>query len=132
MGMFDELRCEYPLPNAEMQDETFQTKSFDRAMDTYTITRDGRLILHQVRYELVPEEERPSWGKPEWDRTDLAKWAGSLKRVPVGDVEVPFHGDIRFYTSKANADGRIVGWFEYRARFTEGRLQWIKRMEDRR
>ena len=29
MGMFDELRCEYPLPDAAVRDGVFQTKSFD-------------------------------------------------------------------------------------------------------
>ena len=59
MGMFDEIRCEYPLPDAIVQDETFQTKSFDREMSHYTITADGRLIHHTERWESVPEEERP-------------------------------------------------------------------------
>lgn len=44
MGMFDEVRCEYPLPDAELQDERFQTKSFYGLLENYTITKDGRLI----------------------------------------------------------------------------------------
>ena len=48
MGMFDELRCEYELPDKEVQDEVFQTKSLDRLMDDYTITREGKLILHRA------------------------------------------------------------------------------------
>jgi hypothetical protein len=132
MGLFDKVRCEYPLPDAEMQDETFQTKSLDCDMSDYTITRDGCLILHQARYELVPEEERPNWGKPEWDSSDTAKFAGSLKAVPVGEVEIPYHGDIWFYTSKVGEDGKIKDWFEYQARFTDGRLQWIRKAENRR
>ncbi len=66
MGMFDEIRCEYPLPDSIVQDHVFQTKSLERVMDSYAITRDGRLILHEVRYEQVPEEEeRPHYGTPE-------------------------------------------------------------------
>jgi hypothetical protein len=44
MGMFDEVRCEYPLPDAELQDERFQTKSFYRLLENYTITKDGKLV----------------------------------------------------------------------------------------
>lgn len=130
MGMFDELRCEYPLLDRVVQDKWFQTKSFDCALDRYTITRDGRLILHQVRYEAVPEEEQTFYGTPEWEKNPLARVIGSLRSVPVGDVEVPFHGDVIFYTSIGGGSDRE--WFEYRARFTEGRLQWIKRVREDR
>jgi hypothetical protein len=44
MGMFDEVRCEYPLPDAELQDERFQTKNFYRLLETFTITKDGELV----------------------------------------------------------------------------------------
>ncbi len=81
MGMFDEIRCEYPLPDAAMQDATFQTKSFDRDMTHYTITADGQLIHHTVQWESVPEEERPYYGRPEWDKPFL-RVAGSIKTIP--------------------------------------------------
>lgn len=46
MGMFDELRCEAPLPdNPESGEAWFQTKSFpDPCLRRYTITRAGRLV----------------------------------------------------------------------------------------
>ena len=46
MGMFDEIRCEAPLPDGPAPGEVwFQTKSFpDPCMCRYTITRDGQLI----------------------------------------------------------------------------------------
>jgi hypothetical protein len=123
MGLFDEIRCEYPLPDKEVQEQVFQTKSLDNALDQYIITGDGRLILHQVRYESVPEEERPYYGTPEWESNPILQSCGCMSTVPVGDVEVPHHGDIIFYTSI----GPNHQWFEYRARFTEGRVQWVKR-----
>jgi hypothetical protein len=131
MGMFDEIRCEYPLPDSEVQEELFQTKSFENLMDHYTITQDGRLIKHEVKWEPVPEEERPYYGTPEWDKHPFLQLAGSIKEVPVGDVEIPYHGDIRFYTSKETKEPGKREWYEYRARFTEGKVQWIKRMEER-
>lgn len=126
MGMYDHIRCEYPLPDPIVQDELFQTKSLHRVLDEYTIASDGRLILHEVRYEPVPAEDRPFYGTDEWDENPFLQLIGSLRSVPLDDVSVPYHGDIVFYTS-LDADGRK--WFEYRARFTEGALQWIRRVE---
>lgn len=128
MGMFDELICEYPLPDSQVQEETFQTKSLDCTMDRYTITKDGRLILHKVRYEPVPEEERPYYGTPEWDKSPFLQVMGSLQSVPVGDVAIPYHGYIRFYTY---LDQHPAGeLFEYLAKFTNGRLEEIRRAQE--
>ena len=46
MGLFDTIRCDYPLPDPRLQDVEFQTKSLDCAMQRYTITADGRLLRH--------------------------------------------------------------------------------------
>jgi hypothetical protein len=46
MGMFDEIRCEYPLPGdapADAADLDFQTKDLDCLLEKYTITKDGVL-----------------------------------------------------------------------------------------
>lgn len=128
MGMFDEIKYEYPLPDATVQDETFQTKSFDRVLTLYTITADGRLIEHTTRMEVVPEAERPHFGMPKWEHDSLYRSIGSLRSVPTGDVVVPHHGDIFFYTSTGSREDGTFEWYEYQARFTEGRLQWVKRV----
>jgi hypothetical protein len=91
MGLFDKLKCLYPLPDPEVQDQWFQTKSLNKLMDRYTITQDGRLILHKVRYELVPEEEREYYGKPEWDEMPLVRLLGMMRSEPVGDIDVQLH-----------------------------------------
>ncbi len=46
MGMFDEIRCEVPLPDgAAMADVWFQTKSFPApCLQRYVITHSGRLL----------------------------------------------------------------------------------------
>jgi hypothetical protein len=131
MGMFDELTCEHPLPDEnvdkEVQEALFQTKSLDCTMDRYTITKDGRLILHKVRYESVPEEERPYYGTPEWEDSPLAKMIGFLKPIPLGDVAIPYHGYLRFYTYVGkHLDDEL---FEYLAKFTNGRLEEIRRVQ---
>lgn len=101
MGMFDELRCEYELPDKEVQDELFQTKSLDRLMDEYTITREGKLILHRA------------WGD---------------KDAPVSHLQIPYHGEIRFYTSLN--DGGQYKRYEYKARFTSDALESITPLEE--
>ncbi|MGH3090684.1 MAG: hypothetical protein ACRDSJ_25675 [Rubrobacteraceae bacterium] len=129
MGMYDEIRREYPLPQTGyrvLPEHTFQTKDLECLLDKYTITASGLLILHREVWEPVPEEERPYYGSPEWEKP-LGKWIGSMRSVPVGDEEIPHHGDIFFYdsfTMKGESGHRI--WLEYRTRFTEGSLARIK------
>lgn len=128
MGMYDEISCEYPLPGTGyrvLPGHTFQTKDFERLLDRYTITAEGLLVLHREAWEPVPEEERPYYGTPGWEKP-LGKWIGSMRAVPGGDKEIPHHGDILFYDAfrvKGEA-GRV--WLEYRARFTEGSLVRIE------
>jgi hypothetical protein len=98
MGVFDTLRCEYELPDKEVQGEVFQTKSIRRLMDTYTITREGKLLLHRA------------WGDGD---------------APLTDLEIPYHGEIRFYTVLKHGDEYKT--YEYRARFTRGRLESLSR-----
>ena len=130
MGMYDDIRCEYPLPDKEVQGEVFQTKDFGCCLEEYLITKEGKIIHHTVRREAVPEEERPYYGKPEWDK-GLYRMFGSLRSIPTGDVEIPFHGDLRFYTYLGDLKGDTETWYEYEARFTEGVLTSIKRVDAR-
>jgi hypothetical protein len=124
MGMFDNIKCEYKLPIDGLQDEIFQTKDFECLLDTYTITKDGKLILHEIEMIPVPEEERPYYGKPEWnDKNGLYKFFGSLKSIPIGDKFIDHTGKIRFYTSLKK------GWVEFEAKFFDGILQDIQIVE---
>jgi hypothetical protein len=124
MGMYDEIVCNYPLPDEEFQGKTFQTKSLDAMMDEYTITADGKLIKHDYDWAVVPEEERPYYGTEEWDEKEFLRWAGSMRREPRGDIVVPHHGDIRFYNFFDDV------WYEYIARFTNGELESIRRVQN--
>jgi len=48
MGMFDYIRCEYPLPGnppACFQGAAYQTKDLDCDLKTYVITAEGKLTL---------------------------------------------------------------------------------------
>lgn len=128
MGMFDEVSIEAATPDPEAQGLRFQTKDFDCTMAQYTITADGRLVHHTTRYESVPEHEQPYYGTPEWERGGLVRLFGMLRSVPTGDVEIPHHGDINLYASIGDWNKPDCKWFDYRARFTNGRLESITRV----
>jgi hypothetical protein len=101
MGMFDTLKCEYPLPDKIVQKDSFQTKSLECLLDNYTISKRGKLVLHRQRHN----------------------------ETSVKEFTIDFHGDLRFYTSKGSWEKDNYERFEYIARFTEGNLQWIKRVD---
>ena len=124
--MFDNIKCEYPLPDANVQDEVFQTKAFGDGftggfLDNYTITKDGKLIRHNVVYEVVPEEDRPYYGTPEW-KNPLLQVCGSMKAVPAGDEDIEYHGFMNMYTTVDDE------WYEYEIKFTDGKIGNIKRI----
>ena len=119
MGMFDWLKCEAELPETPLPppNGVFQTKDTpDQGLTLYTITADGRLTWRPYHMEEVPKAERPY---PDDD--GLYGIIGSIRRVEADVEDVPFHGDVIFY----DANHPDVGWWEYRARFTEGRLARI-------
>lgn len=124
MGMFDYIKCEMPLPETPEPPpgDTFQTKDTDdQYMTLYTITVDGRLTWHPYTMEEVPKADRPH---PDAD--GLLGIMGSIRRVEQEAVTVPYHGDIEFYTLGDNR-----GWWDYRARFTEGVCAGIALVEFR-
>jgi len=80
MGLFDTVKCEYPLSNVRHQGLEFQTKDLDCSLDSYTITADGRLVRHARR------------GKRGLER----------------DIEWPIHGDIRIYTGDPDSERGLI------------------------
>jgi hypothetical protein len=110
MGMFDDVYCEADLPPGNPESErSFQTKSLCNCLDRFTITKEGRLILHSVRYESTGER---GFGMP------------LMKSIPVGDVDTEYHGDIQLL---GRAGDCLV---EYVARFTHGTLEWIRPLSE--
>lgn len=138
MGMFDYVKCEYPMPKGyefliEGTPETqeFQTKDFENVMDKYTITREGRLIHHKYVWDMVAKKDRPYYGKPEWEENPVFRIMGSIKMVHIGDEDTNFHGHVRFYTSVKeeetylDADGEErykYSFYDLKAKFTDGWL----------
>jgi len=106
MGMFDTIHYRAALPDGRIAKKgEFQTKHLGRSLNTFTITDDGRLILHAHRFEL--------------NATD-----GSDKFAFVEDREIPIHGDVVMH-GRDESDHSI----EYVARFTNGRLEKVQPAE---
>lgn len=112
MGMFDYLRCEYPLPDGYTAPE-FQTKDFDCEMVTHVITADGRLMMDRGEYVATPKEELPY---PDAKPGTWQSICGIMRRVP-NMVQSDFHGWLNFYDYNEKDE-----WHEYNAKFTDGRL----------
>jgi len=125
MGMFDEIKCEYPLPEKFkfLQNKTFQTKDFYNVMDEYTITKNGKLVRQKFKYEVVEEKNRPYFGTPEWNKSPFSKMIGSLKKCIDKKEMIEFHGYIRFCTVVSG------NFYEFTAKFTDGKLVKISPVE---
>lgn len=102
MGLFDEVRCDYPLPDPAHQGLVFQTKDLENAMEEYRITRRGRLVRTRSGW-LTPRKRRDA---------------------------CPIHQDLRIYDSvEVGPDERE--WVEYIFRFSEGKVTRVRRSKDR-
>lgn len=115
MGMFDTVIVECELPDSPPKDLWWQTKDLSCGMDKYKITADGRLMEELYRVE---------------DRSDpnakgLMALRGCATRVNEGWKDLEFHGILRFYASTDDDQ-----WFEYNAKFTDGKLVSFTRIPD--
>jgi len=142
MGMFDQLTVKKKLPltkelkalNINWEEEVFQTKDLDCLLETYEITKSGKL--------------RHLWQERVWVDDEDAFLKGYMKVVKEEWRDVDFHGTINFYTAYTDNDRYnwdfvnddpeqmswedielIVGndwWFEFEAYYTHGKLDDIK------
>src|SRR5574343_572029 len=95
--MYDTIKCLYPLPiNMSLEWVEFQTKDLENTLDKFTINEKGELILHEVEYEVVSEEERPYYGTPKWE--GIYKTFGMLRSKPIGDRIYDYTGVVNFYS----------------------------------
>jgi hypothetical protein len=94
MGMFDELRCLYPLPLAGANALTYQTKSLNSFMEFYEIRTDGTL-WHRLNdgeeyweQSLITGEVRfYDWLEPDgW-----IEWSAYFKRGAVQQINLIEH-----------------------------------------
>jgi hypothetical protein len=142
MGLFDTIFIKKKLPltkelkelNINWEELDFQTKDLENLLDTYEITKSGKL--------------RHLWQETVWKDDDSAFLKGYMEVVNEEWRDVDFHGTINFYTSHCDNNSynwnfmgddpdqmtwrdieSIVGydwWFEFEAYFTKGKLDEIK------
>lgn len=109
------------LPVSDMEKKiigefpNWQTKNLDCTLTEVYITDDDELKINRWEYETVPKEERPH---PNED--GLLGLLGSMRRVNQRLEKIEYHGYIEFY-SNINKD-----WYEFNAKFTDGKLVSIK------
>lgn len=109
MGMFDDLRCHYPLPREGANTLAYQTKDTPAQwMDLYEIRADGSL-WHET-YD-IEDRSDPS-------ATGLDALRGSMTRVGKRWEPVKLTGEVRFYTSQPSGE-----WIEFSAYFIDGQLR---------
>lgn len=146
MGMFDYIRCEVPLPDGyDPGPAYFQSKDFDCEMVTHVISKDGRMMLDNGHYELVPLLERSMW-KAEWGdgpeaekEHPLEAACGCMHRIEKYE-DANFHGLVNFYqletvghepNERYGPKGRpIYKSHDYNAKFTDGQLVGIELLPD--
>lgn len=143
MGMFDNLRCEYPLPGlADPTSIEFQTKSLGAFMDDFRITPLGEL---QVSEYDVEDRSDPS-------AEGISRVFGSATRIhtqwaPVnfsgilnfyGDANtgqlflIPFTSPTKMFTDEGEVDVPKAEWFEYNALVKDGQVLSVERVTDER
>ena len=112
MGVYDEVRVEYPLPNPAHNAHVFQTKDLPQPyLRSYRVTAEG--VLEE---ELFRREQ------------DGSDWT-TRRRVPIGWQPVlGFSGKVSV-CDFADAVTR-TGWVEYDLTFENGRLQRVELFED--
>ena len=102
MGLFDHVRCDYPLPDGK-PGGSFQTKSFDAPyLEQYRITAEGRLLYDRARYAADPPNKLVDW------------------------IDTNFHGVLNFY----DYVDETKEWREFNAIFTHGQLEMIQDMSE--
>src|SRR5690349_6199307 len=100
MGMFDDLRCKYPLPTRDGAERSFQTKSLDCLMDQIEIREDG--TIWREHYDTEDHSDPNAEG--------LMRFAGMATRVNKEWHPLTFTGEVRFYDGFAPD-----GWVEFSA-----------------
>lgn len=129
MGMFDNVICERELPDGYIAGN-FQSKDFSRNMETYTITRDGRLVRRYVSDRVpVPESE---WKYSADDPDPLHRiWHEDSKKKNVySECDMHYHGWVCFYDGHGSREAGTWEWHEYKAKFADGQLVEIVAVPD--
>lgn len=130
--MFNNIRCEYPLPmpddlmelaNIKFNETIYQTKDLECLLDDYTIRKDGTLWITRCEYEHTP-------GNPE--AKSFMDRFGNSKLIKQWEEQVIYTGEISFYDNfqdSGELDGGVWKndyWVEYTALFINGVISNIR------
>ncbi len=113
MGMFAWVEIDPQLlPDACKTLTGWQTKDVvEPRCETLRLTADGQLVH--------------VWHEWEWRDDETALFGGYLHSVAEHEDALEYHGDMVFYTH----DSRLK-WWELKARFTDGKLAWVREVQD--
>ena len=139
MGLFDNIKCELPLPfnkkeqktfsNVNWDDQVFQTKDTDCTMSTYTIRKNGKLYGLFIQGENVRIISKKEENKIK--KQGKFCWPYKFKEKSRKHKFEKFTGELYFYDSLMDIDGN-EWWVEFLAKFVDGVLQGkIKKKEVR-
>ncbi len=127
MGMYDTLFIHADMLPVSDEEKIkigdaidWQTKDLECIMTEVYITDDGEVKISCWEYETVPKEERPH---PEED--GILGLCGSVRRINEHLETLPYHGYINFYSDVKGE------WYEFIAKFTDGKLVNIERILDK-
>ena len=103
MGMFDDIRCQYPLPLAGASERLFQTKDLYCDLDYYEIREDG--TLWREEYDTRIEET---------DAAPLGYWIHHENKRFVQDK---FTGELEIHDCDDQPGGK---WYSFKLTFVDG------------
>lgn len=121
MGMYDNVWCEYPLPDGYRQDGPFQTKSFDCELVDYRITAEGMLMRKAWTLGVYAPGD-PGYAEPVEGEVGYRNWSRNFYREEGVEKPYPWTGTLRFYdiTGPNGED-----WREYHAVIVGGQVAEI-------
>jgi hypothetical protein len=137
MGMFDNIKCELPLPlnkkeqktfsNVDWNDRVFQTKDTDCTLSTYIIRKNGKLyglFIEGENVRVISEEE-----EKKIKRKGKFCWPYEFKEKSRKYKFEKFTGDLYFYDHVIDKDGN-EWWVEFVTKFIDGVIKGkIKKKE---
>jgi len=102
MGLYDNLYCEYPLPEGDPNILVYQTKDTPcQALSTYIIHKDGTIFASDGMYKTGDTWSKPAREPEQWIVT----------------------GEVRFYDYSKDEV-----WTEYSTYFVDGVLREIHKL----
>ena len=139
MGMFDNIKCELPLPlnkkeqvkfsKVNWKDIVFQTKDTDCTLSTYSIRKNGKLyglFVEGENIRVISEKEEKKIKKQ-----GRFCWPYEFQEKSRKYKFEKFTGDLYFYDSIFDEEGNEY-WAEFSGKFVNGVLRGkLKKVEIR-